>query len=555
MLTYLRNFLLCVIFVLILAIGKIIYDRPHNRAQHPETSANSQSEPRTKHPAAEPARSSLPIGKDASPENEPTQAAALRARAADPSPGNPFVPKADSETFLITAEDATNRVAAEMFDVLADQPLLLVWLVDRTPSAEALRTAVTTRADQIYQQLAQLQSSRHPAFAGRERPLLTAVAAFAKELTWVAPEPTGDLSAAGQALLSITEDQGHEEHTFTAIKDAVDRYLKSARAERRRVMLVVVTDEVGDDQDRLDALAARLRKEPATVSVIGVAAPLGRSETLSPVVQIESWQKVQQGPESLESELIDLEYIGMSHGPDPIDSGFGPFALARLCKETGGRFWAVRHDANPARIGPAVSAIRFDPQVMARYAPDYVSRASYNALLDENRARRALVEAAKLPRVDVASSFKLEFVKKDEAGLKRALDEGQRVAARTEPKLRALYSALAPGEADRPRLTGRRWQAEFDLAMGRILAARARVEGYNAMLAQLKQGRSFPEPKQTTWVLRPAVTIQGDSNLEKLIAQARKYLERVVAEHPDTPWAMLAQRELQSSLGWEWTAR
>jgi hypothetical protein len=31
------------------------------------------------------------------------------------------------------------------------------------------------------------------------------------------------------------------------------------------------------------------------------------------------------------------------------------------------------------------------------------------------------------------------------------------------------------------------------------------------------------------------------------------YLTRVVNDHPDTPWAMLAERELKDPLSWTWT--
>ena len=30
------------------------------------------------------------------------------------------------------------------------------------------------------------------------------------------------------------------------------------------------------------------------------------------------------------------------------------------------------------------------------------------------------------------------------------------------------------------------------------------------------------------------------------------YLSRVIKEHPETPWALLAQRELGQPLGWQW---
>jgi hypothetical protein len=32
-------------------------------------------------------------------------------------------------------------------------------------------------------------------------------------------------------------------------------------------------------------------------------------------------------------------------------------------------------------------------------------------------------------------------------------------------------------------------------------------------------------------------------------------LQRVIDEHPNTPWAMMADRELQTPIGWKWTER
>ena len=43
--------------------------------------------------------------------------------------------------------------------------------------------------------------------------------------------------------------------------------------------------------------------------------------------------------------------------------------------------------------------------------------------------------------------------------------------------------------------------------------------------------------------------------MSKFAAKAREYLERVVENHPDTPWALMAQRELDTPIGWEWVGR
>ncbi|MEM6331551.1 MAG: VWA domain-containing protein, partial [Planctomycetota bacterium] len=173
--------------------------------------------------------------------------------------------------------------------------------------------------------------------------------------------------------------------------------------------------------------------------------------------------------------------------------------------------------------------------------------------LAQNRAARALVDAASYSVTTPLERVQTRFEKRDEAQFADALSRAQRDAAKLEPKLQRLSATLLAGEADRKRLGGLRWQAGYDLALGRALAAKVRTEGYNAMLAQAKQGMKFQNERNDTWVIRPSPAISGGSDLEKQAAKAEAYLSRVVAEHPGTPWAMLAERELDAPLGWEWS--
>ncbi len=144
------------------------------------------------------------------------------------------------------------------------------------------------------------------------------------------------------------------------------------------------------------------------------------------------------------------------------------------------------------------------------------------------------------------------FPRTDDAQFARSLSFAQRSAAKLEPKIEELVTVLRQGERDRDKVTTPRWQAGYDLAMGRSLAVKVRTEGYNAMLALAKQGLKFKDSHDDTWELRPTDSVTVNSALEKDATDAKKYLNRVASDNKGTPWAMVAERELRDPLGWEW---
>jgi hypothetical protein len=89
--------------------------------------------------------------------------------------------------------------------------------------------------------------------------------------------------------------------------------------------------------------------------------------------------------------------------------------------------------------------------------------------------------------------------------------------------------------------------------MGRILAMRVRAFGYNAVLAEMKSSpKRFEKAESNQWILEPSDEIQGAANVRKMHDKALIYLNRVIDEHPGTPWAFLAKMELSEPLGWKW---
>ena len=318
------------------------------------------------------------------------------------------------------------------------------------------------------------------------------------------------------------------------------------------------------DGQLVDELIEPFRRNAIPVYVVGLPAPWGQSNPFAvnpkaiPASKDELLPTV--GPESFLSERVDIEStarFGNRASGDLVDSGFGPFALERLCRASHGQFLALRGDAGPrgvnARSWPPGTELRFDEKGVSKYAPDYISAAEYEKALLDNKAKAVLVEAAKAARFKLEGQPSTRFPKDADAKMAKKLSEAQQYAARNKQPIDNLHDLLLKGEADRAKLTSPRWQAEYDLAAGRVCAIKVRLDGYNSMIAALKRGKTFQRADSKAWVLEPADSYETDSGIKKLADKAKLYLERVAREHPGTPWAKMAEDELKHDLGWHWS--
>lgn len=460
---------------------------------------------------------------------------------------------------------AIDRITQEILRSLEERRTLVVWLFDQSGSLERQRGEIVKRFDRIYQELGVLEAAGNPAFKKHEdKPLLSAVMSFGQRVSYLTPKPVDGLDEIKSAVNSIKTDDSGIERTFGAVADAVGRF-KSFRTQepRRNVMFIIFTDEVGDDEAEIDRTVALCNRFAIPVYCVGVPAPFGRREAAIKYVdpdpnfdQTPQWVNVRQGPESFMPELVTFGGVD----DEAMDSGFGPYTLTRLCYETGGIFFAVHPNRDERRVlsrreTPVLSSQLshfFDDETMRLYRPDYVSIKEYQRMINENKACKALIEAAQFSALAPMARPERNFPKINDADLASRLTRAQQNAAVLEPKIERLYQTLKLGEKDRPRLTKPRWQAGFDCSMGRVLAVKVRTESYNAMLAKAKQGMRFVDEKSDTWQLVPDDEISVGTALEKQAEQARTYLQRVVKEHPGTPWALLAENELKQPLGWKW---
>jgi hypothetical protein len=458
------------------------------------------------------------------------------------------------------AAGAVDRLSLEIARSLEDAPTCVCWVFDQSVSLAAQRQEIASRLERVFRELQVDEAGSLPSG------LTNLVLAYGSQARFLVNKPTDVSEQIVGAIRGIEIDDSGIERTFAAIRIAAERLHATRPSGKSNAMIVVFTDEVGDDQPLADQVAAHCRRLDASVCVVGVPAPFGRRFIEMRYVEfdpsyaaVEDWAQVEQGPETLYPEAIWIG--GSSNADEAIDSGFGPFSLSKLCYQTGGVYIAVhanrdsRGRVTDRMTAPMASRLRyfFDPEVMRDYQPDYVSAVALKRKLAANRAKQSLVTAATATNLAPMESPETHFPKKSEGELAALFTQAQRAAALLEPRIDNVLGVLDRGLSDRDEIEEKRWQAGFDLAMGRLLALKVRTVAYNLMLAQAKSGMRFQNPKSDTWVLVPSRELTVGSKIDKLAEQAETYLTRVVQDHPGTPWAFQATREMQNPLGYAWT--
>lgn len=470
-----------------------------------------------------------------------------------------FVPSGDllagiqsgaSEACADGAEGAMDILAAVIDGRLEQRPTVVCWVFDQSVSLMGQRKEIAARLDKVFLQI------QNPG-------LRNMVVSYGEKINFIVKSPTEDSEVVVDAIESIPVDESGTELTFSAIKLAAES-TKALRAVRNNVMIVVFTDEVGNDVGLCEKTSQYCRNLGTSVFVVGVPAPFGTNEVKMKYVEFDpnyaqdvTWAVVNQGPESRFPEFVRIS------SDETVDSGFGPFHLSKICAETGGMY--LRIHANSGAKGrvsdeetaPMSSRLRrfFDPEIMRNYRPFYGSPEMMEREVKSNLAKKALVMAASDTVATPITAPRLLFPRKDEASLVDLFSEAQKASAKVQPMIDKACGTLLAGLPDRERIEERRWRAGYDLSLGRLLAAKVRADAYNLMLAKGKSGLKFEDKNSDTWELVPSDELTVGSQTEKIAKQAKALLERVVAEHPGTPWAYYASEDMKTPLGYEWVER
>ncbi|MBX3438508.1 MAG: VWA domain-containing protein, partial [Planctomycetaceae bacterium] len=439
------------------------------------------------------------------------------------------------------------------------------WLFDESNSLKDDRNEIRDQFHKIYEEL---NIANERARQGRYHSLETMIYGFGEQLHPVTRQPTADLKQIREAIDNIGVDETGRENTFQAISSVVDEYGKIALRGNRKLVMILLTDEGGDDADLLEEVVAKAQRYKSPVYILGREAvfgyPYAHVRWINPESGVHHWIRIDRGPETAYPEA--LQYDGFRGRHDSYSSGFGPYAQVRLVRESGGIFFLLASDeANLAgrSIGERLQR-KFDDVAMKEYEPLLLDKREYARRRDASEFRKTLwnVILTLNPHIDNQLAIRWHHYPIDHAEFqvegKQNFDRGVRAMAMINQQLAALdrIRPLRAKEAEQ------RWRAAFDLLNAQLIACRVREFQY--LLAMDKHVRERPEPKEsdtnywdlhyTSEMLVPDEQQVKKTNidyqqLEEQRQHALELYDQVIRDHAETPWAMVAAAERRLGFG------
>jgi len=143
----------------------------------------------------------------------------------------------------------------------------------------------------------------------------------------------------------------------------------------------------------------------------------------------------------------------------------------------------------------------------------------------------------------------------DDARIKQAiLDYQKKEVAPVESELSDALEDLRKAGEEKDKEQSKRWRANYEYVLARLLARMAYVHEYNYIFGQIrKDGLPPRDPKiHSGWRLASQEKLQSGAESRKLANEAKKIYENLAKKNQGTPWEILAKRELMTSLGLQW---
>ena len=460
---------------------------------------------------------------------------------------------------------ALGQMTQELVRLMREQKILVVWLFDESESMKDDQKEIRERFYKVYEELGIVQKSDAKLKISDEI-LLTSIMSFGENVNEHTAKPTANVDEIKKAIDKIQIDESGIENTCSAIQLAINKYRDAARSQRRKLVLIVVSDESGDDGKNIEETIESCKRMKSPVYVLGhysvFGYPYAHVRWIDPKYKLPHWIQINRGPETPEPEC--LQFDGLHSRWDVFSSGFGPYEQVRIAKQTGGIFFMLPGNEDNLSGAGTNEQRKFDLLDMREYLPDLSSRQAYVKDRQEHKFREAQwqVVASLNPHKDQELNmqehwYSVEPAIFDEQG-ERTFKRALRAMGMLNDQVRVLDSV----KKQRDKETSQRWRANYDLMHAQCLAFRVRLFQLLLSLDQHRKQRPLPtDPNNNGWdIHRTKDLLEPDKEqikqtrvdfdeLKKQNDTARHELEAVVTSHARTPWARRAQFELDHGFG------
>lgn len=443
---------------------------------------------------------------------------------------------------------ALDQLAHEILRLLGQHKLTVVWIFDESESMKDDQKAVRQKFDRVSSEL-KVNADGASKSKKEAVPLNHVIIGFGKETHPEIGKPTADIDQIGRAIDKLRIDDTGVENTMHALGAAIEEYGGLINKDRR-LLIVLVTDESGDDGSYVEEVHQLAKQRKVPIYVIGRQSLFGYDRAhlqyIDPVTKDVYWPTIRRGPETADIEM--LQWDGLHERWDEQPSGFAPYELARLSKDTGAIYFLLPSEEN-MRVRQREKA--YSIKDLKEYIPDYEGRARYIAERNKSEFRRNLYDIIQATKnFPFRRHFPIDPAQLVPACLEQGPLSNQRVQQlmQIEKQLRGL-SRLRDREPDK------RWQAHYDLMLAQIVTYQVKAYEYGACLAEMAKKPPKPTKMPTPelvveWVIDHSHDRKAPKDqTEKKYAEAEKLLKEVIAKHPRTPWADLAQDELNRGFG------
>ncbi len=435
---------------------------------------------------------------------------------------------------------ALDQLAREILRHLKDHKLTVVWMFDESFSMEDDKRTIQQKFDRVSSELkVNVDNDKKAANA-----LNHGIVGFGQGMEYALEKPREDIDQIGRAIKRLRIDSTGIENTMHALREVVDHYSGLIRKDRK-LLIVLVTDESGDDGADVEEARQALKKHKIPLYVIGRQSlfgyPFAHHRYIDPVTKDVYHPLIRRGPETADLEIY--QWDGLYDRWDEQPSGFAPYELARLTRDSGGIYFVLPSEEF-MRVRKREQA--YSITQLKEYMPEYDNRMSYVEKRNSSPMRQTMHAVVQESR---ALIYRRDFPIASDEMVKAAMEEGQKAGVKLNLLL-GLQTRLESLQKIRDREPEKRWQAHYDLMLAQTVAFQVKAFEYRALMASIVKHPPQPKGKPganmvITWVVDHSKQPWAPKDMTaKKYAEAERLLKDVIAKHPKTPWADLAQDTL-----------